>query len=600
MRVETSRLLLFGAFAPLLLTLPDAKAIVLGEIRTSSRVGQILRAEIEVGEHPAERFDPGCLKLYRPSVAGDDLPWITTARLSYRREDGQGRLSVLSQTPVVEPVVHLAVRSECASGTDRQYTLLLTAPSAAPPSSAPGSRTGPARVAQAESAAGNKAERRTDGDAAPPHKPSLPIEPPSRARADAGTKDETSSLSLSEEISLRAPGSGLERDLFRLERRALDMLNDPLDDQQAMSNKLAWLEANVAELKRAAEQLEGGVTATLTATTSAEGVATVRTGAAPASTTPPPLAGAPPVDPGTTANAAPVAVPAASQPPAPRSGPKTAAWSDPADPNAWLTYGGSGVVLLLLLLLVRHRRSASRQARSAEGARATLPAGSEADFSITEEEATALVSGRSARGGRPRSALAPPASSLPASTLPAATPPATSPALSSEPEIAGAAPALELAEIMLSFGQVSGAARTLEEYIAVLPQESVRPWIRLLQLYQRNGMRKEFEALTVKLNRSFNVEMLRWDGGRSGAELELVPFDSTRQKAVTLEAIPHICERIVSLWGKPECVGYLERLLRDNRDGQRSGFTLPVVEEIVFLIDLITNREVGHQSAQQP
>jgi alkylation response protein AidB-like acyl-CoA dehydrogenase len=61
--------------------------------------------------------------------------------------------------------------------------------------------------------------------------------------------------------------------------------------------------------------------------------------------------------------------------------------------------------------------------------------------------------------------------------------------------VGGAAPAIELAEIMLSFGRVSGAARTLEEYVAALPQESARPWIRLLHLYRRNGMRKEFEAL---------------------------------------------------------------------------------------------------------
>ncbi|TMQ77092.1 hypothetical protein ACCUM_3536 [Candidatus Accumulibacter phosphatis] len=29
-----------------------------------------------------------------------------------------------------------------------------------------------------------------------------------------------------------------------------------------------------------------------------------------------------------------------------------------------------------------------------------------------------------------------------------------------------------------------------------------------------------------------------------------------------------------------------KRLLRDHRDGQRRGFILPVVEEVLFLIDL--------------
>ncbi|HRL78488.1 MAG TPA: hypothetical protein PK440_21120, partial [Candidatus Accumulibacter phosphatis] len=158
--------------------------------------------------------------------------------------------------------------------------------------------------------------------------------------------------------------------------------------------------------------------------------------------------------------------------------------------------------------------------------------------------------------------------------------------------IAGATPAIELAEIMLSFGRVSGAARTLEEYIAALPQESIRPWIRLLHLYQRSGMRKEFEALTVKLNRNFNVEILRWDAGRTGDELELVPLAGAPTTPETLEDIPRLRDEIVALWGKPECQGYLENLLRDNRQGKRKGFPLAVAEEILFLIDLAAVRDL--------
>jgi pilus assembly protein FimV len=166
------------------------------------------------------------------------------------------------------------------------------------------------------------------------------------------------------------------------------------------------------------------------------------------------------------------------------------------------------------------------------------------------------------------------------------------------PEIAGAAPALELAEIMLSFGRVTGAARTLEEYLAALPQESLRPWIRLLQIYERNGMRKEFEALTLKLNRNFNVEVIGWSGGEPSAELELLPVEGVPGKAVTLEEIPRIRDQIISLWGRPECSDYLEKLLRDNRDGLRSGFTLPIVEEVLFLIDLSGAREATREFPQ--
>jgi pilus assembly protein FimV len=107
-------------------------------------------------------------------------------------------------------------------------------------------------------------------------------------------------------------------------------------------------------------------------------------------------------------------------------------------------------------------------------------------------------------------------------------------------------------------------------------------------------MRKEFEALTVKLNRNFNVEILAWDNETSSGELELVPLAGAAAKAHTLEDIPRLRDEIVALWGKPECLGYLENLLRDNRQGKRKGFPLAVAEEILFLIDLAA----AHESAR--
>ena len=80
--------------AALLLPLaaPEASAVILGEIRSSSRLGQILYAEIDVDEHPAERFNPACLKLYQPESVSDDFPWITAARLDYQREIGRAHV----------------------------------------------------------------------------------------------------------------------------------------------------------------------------------------------------------------------------------------------------------------------------------------------------------------------------------------------------------------------------------------------------------------------------------------------------------------------------------------------------------------------------
>ena len=77
-------------------------------------------------------------------------------------------------------------------------------------------------------------------------------------------------LRLSDELSAPAPSSELGRELFRLQHRTLQMLNDPNDQQQSLSEKLAWLEANVAELKRAGDRLEGTAAAIPAATSVAK------------------------------------------------------------------------------------------------------------------------------------------------------------------------------------------------------------------------------------------------------------------------------------------------------------------------------------------
>jgi hypothetical protein len=256
-----------GDLAPILFLLvlafgvPGANAVVLGELRSSARVGQVLQAEIEVSEHPAERFDPACLKLFRPQSASDDLPWITEARLSYRREGGHGRLTIVSRAAITDPAVRLGVRSECAAGASRQYTILLADPMgvvASPPT--PGAAPATA-LGKTDSRPAAVAAARPPAAAIPAQRPPVAVGESVRAGRAAAAKGEAAPLSASDELSEPVTTSGLGRELLRLEQRALAMLNDPADDQETMSNKLAWLEANVAELKRATERLQGGAAA---------------------------------------------------------------------------------------------------------------------------------------------------------------------------------------------------------------------------------------------------------------------------------------------------------------------------------------------------
>jgi pilus assembly protein FimV len=523
--------------------------------------------EIDVVEHPAERFDPACLKLYRPESVSDELPWMTTARLSYRRENGRNTLSVVSQAPLLDPVVHLGVRSECAGGTSRQYTLDLSA--AAWQAPAAGQRAGSAPAVLTDSASALPLA------AAPRGLPSSPA--PASVSGDEGVP-----LRLSDELSAPARSSELGRELFRLQHRTLQMLNDPNDQQQALSEKLAWLEANVAELKRAGDRLEG-TAAAIPAAPAAPAAPEAKAGREPALATPLPAA---PVSPGAAGS-----LPPASGEMAKASGSAAAQPSrrpPPAgvpDAEPWALYAGLVAAVFLVALLFR-RRESLETARPSKPSAAAGQARREPVVSRLPEEVRAVPIAVAAKVATVTVAAAPAPSPQPAVPPPPPQPAVPPPAYSPEPEANGAGPALELAEIMLSFGRVSGAAKTLEEYLAALPQESVRPWIRLLQIYQRNGMRDEFEALTLKLNRNFNVEIMRWEGGDSRKELQLLPLDTQQGKAMTLEEIPRI--------------RYLEKLLRDNRDGQRSGFTLTVVEEILFLIDIVATREAAQQFSQNP
>lgn len=158
------------------------------------------------------------------------------------------------------------------------------------------------------------------------------------------------------------------------------------------------------------------------------------------------------------------------------------------------------------------------------------------------------------------------------------------------PDMSDVNPVMELAEIMLSFGRVQSAAQTLQEYIEANPREALQPWVKLLDIYREGNMRDQFDALASKLHQNFNVELQRWDGS-----IPLAKPDASFARSTTLEELPHIVDQIVSRWPGKDCQDYLRRLLRDNRSGERSGFTLPVVQEILLLIEILGDRNaVGH------
>jgi pilus assembly protein FimV len=132
--------------------------------------------------------------------------------------------------------------------------------------------------------------------------------------------------------------------------------------------------------------------------------------------------------------------------------------------------------------------------------------------------------------------------------------------------------AVELADIMVSFGRLHGAAETLADFIRSNPKQAVTPWLKLMEVYRAADMRPEFDALARQLNKTFNVKAVTWEN-----------FEQARRHGGSLEALPHILHQLTKLWGTRDCQAYIENIVRDNRDGTRQGFPLDVVDELLTL-----------------
>lgn len=148
---------------------------------------------------------------------------------------------------------------------------------------------------------------------------------------------------------------------------------------------------------------------------------------------------------------------------------------------------------------------------------------------------------------------------------------------------------IELAELMLQFGRVSGAVDTLRSYLDEAPKAALLPWLRLLDIYRQANQRAEFEDAARHLNRHFNVQVVSWEQANADAA-------SAAAAPQTLEGYPRALQGIVDAWGTPAGLEHLNELLRDNRDGARVGFPPEVAKEILFLTSVLKETLTGSAS----
>ena len=156
---------------------------------------------------------------------------------------------------------------------------------------------------------------------------------------------------------------------------------------------------------------------------------------------------------------------------------------------------------------------------------------------------------------------------------------------------------IELADIMVCFGRIKGATQALEEFLARDPGAALPPWVKLLEIFRANDMREEFETWALKLRGHFNVAPASWELAGEYLGTPIAPVDESTlviedllQKLPTIGTLPHIKENILKSWDSPDGLAYIRHLLRDTRDGKRSGFPLAIARELQFLLELRESR----------
>ena len=549
----------------------SAWSLGLGEMHGEAFLGQPLSVTVDLIGVDRQSLDASCFRLVPPS-GGGDIPWLKRASFDIRRS-ALPVVEIRSSAPLREPVLQIALQVTCGLEVSREYVLLA---SPAKESDAPTARTRvdtPVAVAEAPRKAESEKKRSLRAPVLP--EDTLPrVAPPSRGErsrrparlalpdrlmlSEGGDVGDPS-LRLSTELLSPAREAGdLQRDMLRLEFKMLMALQEQATNQLATAEKLRNMEETLAALKEKAADFAGRVEKD----------------------------GAP---------AAPVSV--ADQPrsaaPTPEKIPErpSHAVEQESGLSEWTLYAAlaGGVLGLLGWLGWKSRRDRKLEAEVMPSQNAPVdprrlserdgangvdlafePQSSAAptalDFDLgTEDSASGDKPHGEARRASPDSIMSIQATSV--------------------DEHFEANPVMELADIMLSFGRVKGAAQALQEYIDNNPQEALQPWIRLMEVYRMAGMRDEFEAVSRNLNQHFNVAIQHW-GEQADSEVAAESDQPVAPQATGLEDIPRLMNMVVELWGEGDVVGYLYQLLRDNRGGGRQGFTLPVVDDIMFLIEL--------------
>ena len=138
---------------------------------------------------------------------------------------------------------------------------------------------------------------------------------------------------------------------------------------------------------------------------------------------------------------------------------------------------------------------------------------------------------------------------------------------------------LREAKMLVAQSSPDEAIEHIKWAIKANSKTAISVWLYLLELFRKQNLKDDFEKFAFQMHQNFNVMTPPWEERQVAM---IVPQ--------SLEEFPYIRKLLTDKWPNPKLNNYLQKLVSDNRSGERSGFSKPVIEEILLLIDVLEVR----------
>ncbi|MFM9835572.1 MAG: hypothetical protein ACKVOA_05675 [Methylophilaceae bacterium] len=129
---------------------------------------------------------------------------------------------------------------------------------------------------------------------------------------------------------------------------------------------------------------------------------------------------------------------------------------------------------------------------------------------------------------------------------------------------------LDHADVFLSHGRTSLAIQLLQNHLLDHPKQSITIWLFLLDLLAKENLQAVYEQTALECKEHFNIKIADFAKG-----------DKTSNH--NLESFPHLAEGLEQVWGTPASVVYLDDLIYNNRLEPRAGLDKNLIEELLLL-----------------